>query len=129
MYGFMEILFLEVILSTCNKIDNPPKPSKNAHIIMLIEIILLGKEHTLLTPFVNSIIPEKMLSQKVLGRPIKLNIGEKIAVKISKKCVLSSMELITENSTTNPPIITMVLIEFLMLLPSTSPKFSTFTIP
>ena len=116
MYGFIEILFLDVILSTWSNTDKPPNPSKNAQITILIEMFLFGIEHTLLTPFVSSIIPEKILSQNSEGNPKKVKIGEKIVVKISKKWVLSSIELITENSTTKPPIITIVFIEFLLLL-------------
>ena len=37
------------------------------------------------------------------------------------------MEFITENKTTNPPIITIVFIEFFILLPKTSPKFPIST--
>lgn len=97
--------------------------------MIFTEMFLFEIAHTLLTPFVSSIIPEKMLSQNSGDSPKMLNKGENTVLKISKKWVLSSIELITENKTTNPPIITIVFMEFFILIPNTSPKFSIFTIP
>lgn len=121
--------FFDIMLRTCKSTESPPKPSRKAHIMMFMEMFLFGIAHTLLTPFVSSIIPEKMLSQNSGDNPKMLNKGENAVLKISKKCVLSSIELITENKTTNPPIITIVFMEFFMLIPRTSPKLSIFTIP
>ncbi len=36
----------------------PPNPSKNAHIIIFVDIFLLTIDETIHTPFVSSIIPE-----------------------------------------------------------------------
>lgn len=123
------MLFFEIMLNTCKRTERPPNPSKKAHIIIFTERDLFGMAHTLLTPFVSSIIPEKMLSQNSGDNPKMLNKGENALLKMSKKCVLSSIELITENKTTNPPIITIVFMEFFILIPNTSPKLSMFTIP
>lgn len=117
------------MLRTCKSTESPPNPSRKAHIMMFTKRFLFGIAHTLLTPFVSSIIPEKMLSQNSEDNPKMLNKGENVVLKISKKWVLSSIEFITENKTTNPPIITIVFIEFFMLIPRTSPKLSMFTIP
>lgn len=60
MYFFIDKSDFEVILNTCNKIDKPPKPSKNAHIIILIVKFLEGIELASDTPFVSSIRPTKI---------------------------------------------------------------------
>lgn len=85
MYGFIDMLFFDVMLNTCNNIEKPPKPNKNAQTIMFVEISLFGIAQTLLTPFVNSMMPEKILSQKLLESPKRLKIGENIVVNKSKK--------------------------------------------
>ena len=85
MYGLIEMLFFDVMLNTCSNMEKPPKPSKNAQIIMLVEIALLGIAQTLLTPFVSSMMPENMLSQKLLESPKRLKIGENMVVSRSKK--------------------------------------------
>ena len=56
-YGFIDISDFEVILSTCNIIDIPPKPSKKAHTITFMPRFLPAITETAETPFVNSKIP------------------------------------------------------------------------
>ena len=94
----------------------PPNPSKNAHIIMFRDIALNGILEIADTPFVSSIIPEKSPVAKLDGMFKLFSIGETIISKISKTLVLLSIEIITLNSITKPPIITTVLIELIILL-------------
>jgi len=42
--------------------------------------------------------------------------------------LFSNIDIITENRTTKPPIITTVFILFIMLFPKTSPKFEKETV-
>jgi len=49
-------------------------------------------------------------------------------LNIFKILLFSNIEIITENSTTNPPIITTVFILFIMLFPKISPKFEKETV-
>ena len=77
--------FLDIMLRTCKRTESPPKPSRKAHIMIFTEMFLFEIAHTLLTPFVSSIIPEKMLSQNSGDSPKMLNKGENNALKISKK--------------------------------------------
>ena len=48
------------MLYTCNKTDNPPKPSKKLEMQILCDKLLICKLDKLLIPFVNSRIPEKI---------------------------------------------------------------------
>lgn len=122
MYGFIEMSDDEVMLSTCSKIDIPPKPSKKLHRIMFKEITLNGILEIKETPFVSSIIPEKNPFTKLEGIFKVLRNGDKNISKISKILVLFKIEIITLKSITNPPIITMVLTEFIMLRCIIAPK-------
>lgn len=58
-YGFIEISDFDMILKTCNNTLNPPKPSSNEQIIILVEIFFVTILQTIFKPFVNSIIPDK----------------------------------------------------------------------
>lgn len=64
-----------------------------------------------------------MLNEILYGIP---NFTKKEAVEV-KICVLDKIDIITENNTTNPPIVRIVEIDFLMAFPKISPKFDTLT--
>ena len=120
----------EIILSTCSIIEIPPKPSKKEHIIILIEIHLLGIPLINFTPFVSSIIPETMeVDMLVLFIPNILKIGVTILENMCKIPLLFKIDIITLNKTTNPPIIIIVLIADIMLLLKTSPKLEKDATP
>lgn len=111
-YHLIDKLFLDAIEKTCNKTDNPPKPSKKAHIIILYEIFLLTTEAIRLLPVVNSIIPDKngfeYLDEKLI---------------ISKKLIWFNIEIIIENIIINPPITNNVEMEDKILEDNNSPQF------
>lgn len=56
-YGFMDKLFFEAMLNICKNIEKPANPSRKAHTIICVDIVLLCKEDTELIPFVNSKSP------------------------------------------------------------------------
>lgn len=72
-------------------------------------------------PLVSSMIPLKILKEISYGIP---RFARKLAsvVKISR---LDKIDRITENNTTNPPMDTMVEIDFLIASPRISPKLDT----
>lgn len=100
----------------------PPKPSKKAQIIMLIDIFFIGILEIVATPLVSSTIPESMPFAKLLGILKTLSIGDKILDKMSKMPVFFSIEIITLKSITKPPIMTIVLIEVMILFCKILPK-------
>ena len=114
-YGFIEISDVEVILKTCNKTEIPPKPSKNAQIIVFTEIILNGIFEIIETPLVSSIIPENSPFANDVGKFKTFSKGETIKDNTSNILVLFKIEIITLKSITNPPIITTVFIELIIL--------------
>ena len=59
MYGFIDKSDFETILKTCNKTDNPPKPSKKLVAIILIDIYFIFTSEIKLIPFVISKMPVK----------------------------------------------------------------------
>lgn len=118
----MEISEVEVILKTWSKIESPPKPSKNAEIIIFTEIALKGILDITETPFVSSIIPVNKPSANEVGSSKVLSIGEMIIDKMSKTLVLLRIDKITLNSITKPPIMTIVVIELIMLFWRIVPK-------
>ena len=63
-YFFIDMSDFDIILRTCSNIDKPPKPSKKAHIIILIEIDLLAILEIIEIPLVSSIIPEIIGDEK-----------------------------------------------------------------
>ena len=75
------------------------------------------------TPFVSSIRPITIPFMYLEGIPKVLKTGERKLEINSKQPLLFKIEITTEKSTTNPPIRNMVLIEFIMELAKTSPKF------
>ena len=89
---------------------------------LLIEIFLYGILETKETPFVSSIIPVKTDFIKEKSIPKILKSGKKTYDKREKKPLIFNIEIKQENITTKPPIIIIVLLEFNILLPSTSPK-------
>lgn len=102
-YGLMDKSLLEVILSTCNKTEIPPNPSKKAVINMLIEIFLQAILEIVLIPFVISKKPVNRGSIKEGEICIKLKNG---VAMISIICVMPldfKIEIIEEKMTTNPP--------------------------
>ena len=112
----------------------PPKPSKNAHTTIFIEIIFIGIFETIETPFVSSTIPDKMPVAKEDGRCKKDNIGDNIKDKNLNAPVLFNIEIITLKSMTNPPIIIIVFIEDMILFCKILPKLFNlggifFTLP
>ena len=116
------------MLNTCNSTDNPPKPNKNAQIIILIEIFFIEMSVTKLIPFVNSIIPVIIPDINEVGILRKLNIGVKTMQKKSNILEEDKIEIRTLKSITKPPIITIVLILFDIHVDKISPKFLKFTV-
>lgn len=122
MYGFIDISEVLVMLNTWSKIEKPPKPSRNAQVIMLIEISLNWIFEINATPFVNSIIPEKNPLANDEGKLSDFSSGEVNISKISNILVLFIIDIITLNSITKPPIIRIVFIELIILLCKIAPK-------
>jgi len=79
-------------------------------------------------PFVSSIKPDKIEYMYLVSKFNNSKIGYNSLENSSNKPELFKTEIITENSTTNPPIITTVLIALVMLLESVSPKFENVTL-
>lgn len=100
-----------MMLKTCKSTDKPPKPSKNAHRTILIEIDLLAILDIIETPFVSSIIPEVIEFAKEISILSNFKIGHIAYDKISKILLLFKIEMIIEKITTNPPIIIIVLLD------------------
>ena len=84
-----------------------------------------GMLHIILSPFVNSKIPEIKPEENFSGICKKWKMGFKQLVKMSINWLVCNIEIITENKTTKPPIIRIVEIADWMLVPSISPKFET----
>ena len=102
-YFFIDKSDFDVILKTCKKIEKPPKPSKIAHNIIWLEIILSLIDDARLTPFVSSINPVINALESEVFKLKNLNIGFK-NLQIKSIILLSSkMEIITEKRITNPP--------------------------
>ena len=111
-----------MILSTCNKTDIPPKPSKNDVINILIESFLQAILEMVLIPFVISKNPVNSGSIKEGEICIKLKNG---VAMISIICVIPldfKIEMIEEKMTTNPPITKIDFILLTILSDKISPK-------
>ena len=107
----------------------PPKPNKSEAIIILIEICLQGMVLIFWTPFVSSITPEKkLLTNCELVIPNSLKNGSKIEDIAQIKLLFSRIESTTLKSTTNPPIISIVLVAEDILEAKTSPKLEKDTV-
>ena len=118
---------LLIILNTWSNTEKPPKPSKKLQAVILIEISFKGMLATSLTPFVNSTIPDKIGVINWVGIWKAEKIGAIVIEASSNKWLWFKIEIITENRTTNPPINKIVEIEFIILLPSTSPSEEKLT--
>lgn len=115
----------ETMLKTWSKTESPPEPSRNAVIIMLVEIFFSFIKDTILIPLVISKSPVKIDAITWEGRFNHLQIGSNI---MQTKVVIPltfKIEIITENKTTKPPIIRIVEIADWILEPKISPKFDT----
>ena len=113
---------MEVILSTCNKTEIPPKPSKKAVINILIESFLQAILEMLLIPFVISKNPVNSGSIKEGEICVKLKNG---VAMISIICVIPldfKIEIMEEKMTTNPPITKIDFILLTILSDKISPK-------
>lgn len=114
-YGFIDISEVDVILKTCKSIEIPPNPSKKLHTIIFIDIDFIGIFEARDTPFVSSTMPEKIAFPNESGMFNTERIGLIKNDKNLKAPILLRIDIITLNSTTNPPIITTVLIEDIIL--------------
>lgn len=110
------------MLKTCNKIDIPPNPSKNAQTITFIDIAFILIVDTMETPFVSSTIPESIPFANCAGIWNIESTGESVLDSASKVPVLFKIDIITLKSITNPPIITIVLTEFIILFCKIPPR-------
>lgn len=127
-YGFIDKSVFEVILSTCNKTEIPPNPSKNAENKIFIESIFIWIFEINEIPFVISKIPVKNGVIKFVGICNKLNDGITIFDNIPNTLLVFNIEIITENNTTKPPIKSIVEVAFFMLVAITSPKLENVTV-
>ena len=125
-YGFIDKSVFETMLNTCKNIDNPPKPSKRDVSMILIDSSFMDIDAINDIPFVISKRPFINGAIKKVGILMSLKIGENINVKRFNNLLDLSIEIITENNTTNPPIIIILDIEEETELDRTSPIFDTF---
>ena len=124
MYGFIDNFSLETTLKIWSITENPPNPSKNEHSKIFVEIAFTWILLIAFSPFVSSIIPDKMPEIKLLFP----NKGDRNFAIIFNSPEFFNIEIITENITTNPPIIIIVFILEIILLDKTSPKFEKLTL-
>ena len=124
MYGFIDNFSLETTLKIWSITENPPNPSKNELSKIFVEIAFTWILLIAFSPFVSSIIPDKMPEIKLLFP----NKGDRNFAIIFNSPEFFNIEIITENITTNPPIIIIVFILEIILLDKTSPKFEKLTL-
>lgn len=110
------------MLSTCKKIEKPPIPSKKEVRIIFIEMAFIGILEIKEIPFVISKIPVSKGATKFEGIPKIFKQGEIVNVRIFSNLLALKIEIITENITTNPPIIRIVDVAFEIEFAITSPK-------
>lgn len=118
----MDKSLLEVMLSTCNKTEMPPNPSKNAVIMILIESFLQAILEIVLMPLVISKKPVKIGPIKEVSICIQWKNGLN---SISTICVIPlefKIEIIEEKMTTNPPMTKMDFMLLIILSDKISPK-------
>ena len=113
---------MAIVLQTWSKIEIPPKPNKNEANIIFMDNFFVGILQILFNPLVNSKIPEIKLFPNSAGTFNKLNKGTMQVDKISKNWLVCMIDIITENSTTKPPIDKIILIELEILFPIIPPK-------
>ena len=116
------------MLSTCNKTEIPPNPSKNAANSIFIVIAFICIPEIREIPLVISSIPVKKGEIKLVGICNKLNAGISIFENIPKILLVFNIEIITENRTTKPPIKRIVEGAFFMLIAIISPKLENVTV-
>lgn len=127
MYGLIDKSVLEVMLRTWSNTEIPPKPSKNAVKIMLIESFLQAICEIEFIPFVISKNPQRKGDIKEVSILRKLNNGEKQVDKMLIMPLDFKIEITLEKITTNPPINKMVEILLVILSAKTSPKLEKET--
>ena len=110
------------MLNTCSITDIPPNPSKKAQIVILVERFFVAIFETAKIPVVSSNIPEIIGDEKADGICNSFNIGDIILESSIRTLPFDSMESITENNTTKPPIMISVLLDSIIAVESTSPK-------
>ena len=98
-------------------------PSKNAVRIILIDIALICMFETKAIPFVISKIPVINGEANGVGICSNLKQGDTNNVKILSNLLALNIEIITENKTTNPPIIIIVEVALKIEFDNISPKF------
>lgn len=121
-YGLIDKSVLEVILNTCKRTEIPPKPSKNAVIIILIDSFLKAIFEIIFIPLVISNNPVKIPDIKLVSILKKLHNGVNNSSNISSKWLDFKIDIMLENITTNPPIIRIVEILLVILSDKISPK-------
>lgn len=126
-YGLIDKSDFEVILKTCNRTDIPPKPSKKAVKIRLIESFLLEILEIELIPFVISKKP--LISGVAKEESIlkKAKIGEILIEKTDNNPLDFNIDIILENITTKPPISKIVEMLFVILSDKILPKLEKVT--
>ena len=117
-YGFIDRLFFDAILKICKNIEKPANPSKNADIIICVDILLVCNNETEFTPLVSSNIPVITLFPSSVGTWKQ---DKEFAIK-SIIFKLFNIEMIIENNTIKPPIKRIVEIALEILLLKIVPK-------
>lgn len=118
----MERSVLEIMLKTWSNTEIPPKPSKKAHSTIFIEIFFVAIDVIRDTPFVSSIIPDIIGLANDIGTLSNFKIGYKMYDITSNILLLFNMDITTENITTNPPIIIIVLLDSSIAAERIAPK-------
>lgn len=115
------------MLNTCKNTEIPPKPSKKAVNIKFIDSFLQGIEEMVLIPFVISKRPVNNPCAKLMSILKKEKTGLIKIVKTLRIPLVLNIDIILENSTTNPPITRSVDILFIILSDKISPKLNKVT--
>ena len=113
-----------MILSTCKNTEIPPVPSKNAVRIIFIEIIFIGMLEIKEIPFVISKKPVSKGAINEVGMCKNSKQGTNINVSRSINPLVLKIDIITEKSTTNPPIIIIVEVALEIEFAIASPRFA-----
>lgn len=119
----MERSDFEIMLKTCNNTEIPPKPSINAHNTIFTEMLFVAIDVISEIPFVSSIIPDIIGLANEKPRLSNFKIGYNMYDTISNILLLFKIDIITENITTKPPIIIIVLLDSKMASERIEPKF------
>lgn len=127
MYGLIDKSVFEVILRTCKSTEIPPKPSKNDAKIILIDIALIFILEINEMPFVISSMPVSKGVVKSEGICKNEKHGIKKVDNIFARWLTLNIDIITENITTNPPIIKIVDVADVMLSAIAPPRLENVT--